>query len=354
MNRRDMLYVLGASLGPLALSGFDTLSAQRGPTFPRGSVIRTILADVDPTTIGATLFHEHLSLQDHNAYVPPRPAPAQLHYTENVELVTAEIRAARADGLTCIVDAGHTDMGRSLASLRAIAMGSGVHVVASGGYYLDRAYPPTIATSSEEAIADDLVQQATADRFGAFGEIGTSDSLTVNERKVFRAVGRAQVKTGLAIFTHNAVYKPEAHNDAMKAAMLQLDILESVGVNPQRVAIGHLCCHDDPKAEIPIAIAKRGAFVGFDRVVSGVMILPDEKRLQMALALLEAGHEDKLLLSSDFSFERELKKSGGAGYAETLAVFVPKLRAAGAGDAVIHQITVDNPRRLLAFVPKRA
>jgi predicted metal-dependent phosphotriesterase family hydrolase len=67
-----------------------------------------------------------------------------------------------------------------------------------------------------------------------------------------------------------------------------LIILESAGVNPQRVAIGHLCCHDDPKAEIPIAIAKRGAFVGFDRVVSGVMILPDEKRLQMALALLEA------------------------------------------------------------------
>jgi hypothetical protein len=35
----------------------------------------------------------------------------------------------------------------------------------------------------------------------------------------------------------------------------------------------------------------------------------------MALTLLEAGHANKLLLSSDFSFERELKKSGGAGFA---------------------------------------
>ncbi len=167
------------------------------------------------------------------------------------------------------------------------------------------------------------------------------------------ALGKAHVRTGLPIFTHNFVYKADAHNDAMKAAMLQLDILESVGVKPPRVAIGHLCCHDDPKAEIPIAIAKRGAFVGFDRVVSGVQILPDEKRLQMALALLEAGHANQLLLSSDFSFERELKKSGGAGYAETLAVFVPKLGAAGVSDSVIRQITADNPRRLLAFVPVR-
>jgi phosphotriesterase-related protein len=120
-----------------------------------------------------------------------------------------------------------------------------------------------------------------------------------------------------------------------------------------RVAIGYLCCHDDPRAQIAIAIAKRGAFVGFDRVVSGVQILPDEKRLQMALMLLDAGHADRLLLSSDSSSERELKRSGAAGYAETLVVSVPKLRAAGVGDAVVRQLTIDNPRRLLAFVPKR-
>jgi predicted metal-dependent phosphotriesterase family hydrolase len=32
---------------------------------------------------------------------------------------------------------------------------------------------------------------------------------------------------------------------------------------------------------------------------------------------------------------------------------VPKLKAAGADDKVLHQIMVDNPRRFLAFVPKR-
>jgi predicted metal-dependent phosphotriesterase family hydrolase len=42
-----------------------------------------------------------------------------------------------------------------------------------------------------------------------------------------------------------------------------------------------------------------------------------------------------------------------SGYAKTLTVFVPKLKAAGANEQVLHGIMVDNPRRFLAFVPKR-
>jgi predicted metal-dependent phosphotriesterase family hydrolase len=36
----------------------------------------------------------------------------------------------------------------------------------------------------------------------------------------------------------------------------------------------------------------------------------------------------------------------------TITTFVPRLRHAGVGDATLHQILVENPRRLLAFVPK--
>jgi len=42
-----------------------------------------------------------------------------------------------------------------------------------------------------------------------------------------------------------------------------------------------------------------------------------------------------------------------SGYAKTLTVFVPKLKAAGVSDQLLHRIMVDNPRRFLAFVPKR-
>jgi predicted metal-dependent phosphotriesterase family hydrolase len=58
------------------------------------------------------------------------------------------------------------------------------------------------------------------------------------------------------------------------------------------------------------------------------------------------------MFASDLSSPREIKKWGGPGYAKTLTVFVPKVKAAGASDEVLHKIMYDNPRRFLAFVPK--
>ena len=74
----------------------------------------------------------------------------------------------------------------------------------------------------------------------------------------------------------------------------------------------------------------------------------------MVMALIETGYADQLMVASDLSSPAQLKKNNGAGYAKTLTVFVPKLKAAGASDEVLRGIMVDNPRRFLAFVPKKA
>jgi predicted metal-dependent phosphotriesterase family hydrolase len=77
-------------------------------------------------------------------------------------------------------------------------------------------------------------------------------------------------------------------------------------------------------------------------------------QVKMVLAMLEAGYADNLLFSSDFSIGgSQLKHNGGPGYAKTVTVFVPKLREAGADEETLHRILVNNPRRLLAFVPRR-
>src|SRR5262249_57053217 len=119
---------------------------------------------------------------------------------------------------------------------------------------------------------------------GAFGEIGENGNAPMSEleRKVFRAVGKAHTRTNLPIFTHNAYGTgPNVPSDA---ALRQLDVFESVGVHPGRVAIGHTCCLDDPKADVIKQIAKRGAFVGFDRVTGG--LVPAQKKAPMVPALL--------------------------------------------------------------------
>jgi len=74
----------------------------------------------------------------------------------------------------------------------------------------------------------------------------------------------------------------------------------------------------------------------------------------MVMALSEAGFAANLMFSADISGANQMKKNGGAGYAKTLTVFVPKLKEAGASDEVLRGIMVDNPRRFLAFVPKKA
>jgi phosphotriesterase-related protein len=351
VTRRTALRSLGIGLAAAAL---PTGAGAQTPAFPRGAVIRTLFRDIPPDELsgGATLFHEHMSLGlDFNdkfraataaaraanglplparAGGPPPPPPGP-DPMRDVALMAEELATARREGAACIVDAGHPDMGRDLDFVRQAAMKSGLPVVAGAGFYSQPYYPNEIATMSEEQIAQALVRQADDFPAGVFGEIGSWDEITKDERKVFRAVGRAHVATGLPIITHTGI--------PGKSALEQLDILEDAGVAPDRVVIGHLGNLVDPAVYVHKAICRRGAYVGFDRQGGN----GDAQQVPLVMALLEAGFADKLLFSADAS----------RGYGKTLTVFVPKLKAAGAPDDVLHRIMVDNSRRFLAFVPKR-
>ena len=336
----------------------------QAPTFPKGSIIRTILKDYAPEELagGATLFHEHLQLgPDFNAKFaaasaavraaqglptpagrgaranaggaaraagppPTPPDPARV-----LETKAADVAEAKRQGIACIVDAGHPDMGRDIEFVRQVAMKSGVPIVAGGGFYSQPFYPKEISTMSEEQIVKALIKQADDETLGVFGEIGSWDEMTPDERKVFRAIGKAHVATNLPIFTHTGI--------PGKAAIEQLNILEDAGVDPHRVVIGHLGNLVDSNVYVHKTLCRRGAFIGFDRQGGN----NDAQQVPMVMALIEAGFADNLMFSADTS----------SGYAKTLTVFVPKLKAAGANDQVLNHIMVDNPRRFLAFVPKR-
>jgi phosphotriesterase-related protein len=350
LSRRRALTVIGAG----AVVGFlgDKLAGAKAADFPKGAIIRTLDKDLPPSSLtGATLFHEHLSINlapqgPRPANAPPlRPAP-----TSDVDLIINEVKAAQSDGITCIVDGGHPDMGRDLDALKRIAQATGMNIVASGGYYMGRTYPAELAGKSEDQIAEDLAREARANRYGAFGEIGENPNapMSDDEHKVFRAIGKAHLRTNLPIFTHNAY--GTGPNVPKEAGLRQLDVFESVGVKPQRVAIGHTCCLDDPDADIIKQIAKRGAWVGFDRMNTVENFVSDEKRVQMLVKFLAAGYASQLLLSSDFTGSRTLE---GPMYGRTKTVFAPKLIQAGIKEETVHTILYDNPRRFLAFTPKK-
>ena len=366
LSRRDAMRFLGAgTAGLVAACGAEAPPDPTAPVFApdaavppatatsAGPIIRTILRDVAPDELGdgAVLMHEHLSATSPYPFEPPPPREVPPHFTSDVELITEEVRIAGTEGVACIVDGGHADMGRTLDALRTIARGSGVHIVASGGFYTERAYPPDIAAKTVEQITDELVAETEAERFGAYGEIGTSGEMTPDERKVLTAVARAHLRTGVPIFTHNAYVGKLARSPVpAEAALWQLDLFEKEGVDLAHLVIGHLCCLDQPAGEVALEVARRGAFVGFDRVNWDAM-MEDEKRVAMMMALVDAGHADKLVLASDFYRRTELKAEGGPGYAKTVTEFAPMLREAGLDADTVQGFVADNPRRWLAFPP---
>ncbi len=358
LSRREALALLGVAA---AAPGFA-----QAPAFPRGAIIRTLLKDVAPEELagGATLFHEHLQLgTDFNARfqaagaavraangqapaaaapkpvdtkgpapAPPKPPQAKgPDIMRDPDLMAAEVNRTKEAGVACIVDAGHADSGRDINFLRQVVMKTSVAIVASGGFYSQPWYPKEIATMSEDQIYQSLVKQADDDVIGAYGEIGSWDEMTREERKVFRAIGRAHVATNIPIYTHTGI--------PGKAAIEQLNILEDQGVDPRHVVIGYMGNLVDPNVYVHKQICRRGGYVGFDRQGGN----NETQQVTMVMALLDAGFADNLMFSADAS----------SGFSKTMTVFLPKLKAAGANDEVLRKIMVGNPRRFLAFVPKR-
>jgi phosphotriesterase-related protein len=358
-KRREFLAGLGIAAGAFAASTDRPAKGRR--------IIRTVLKDIDPREIsGVTLMHEHLGV-GRRSNRQPADAPIDSP-TDDAAWMEIELKAAHSAGIGCIVSAQTGIPGPVvLPYLTKLSENCGLHLINAAAYYTKQTYPADFATLTEDQIADGLVQTAMTGRVGAFGEFGVANGeseMDPIEKKVFRAAGKAHLRTGLPIFTHNNY--STGPNVPAEMALYQLDALESVGVRPESVALGHICCHYDPKVDVARRLAKRGAFVAFDRVTRQQQWVSDEHRIAMILAFVDAGHTDKLLISSDYigrintgvgevnGYPGPLHaRDGGPGYARPVKLFVPLLRKAGVKDKAIRRITEDNPRRFLSFEPKQ-
>jgi predicted metal-dependent phosphotriesterase family hydrolase len=50
------------------------------------------------------------------------------------DLLAEELATAKREGIGCIVDAGHADIGRDIRWLRQLSLKSGMPIVAGGGF----------------------------------------------------------------------------------------------------------------------------------------------------------------------------------------------------------------------------
>jgi phosphotriesterase-related protein len=152
---------------------------------------------------------------------------------------------------------------------------------------------------------------------------------------MLRAAGRAQKKTGVTMTLHGT---------RAPIGLDQLDILKEEGVDPNRVVVGH--AHSYPYHAYHAEIAKRGAFMTFDRM--GVTNAYERARnVRLIRELLDAGYVKHLMLSHDVCYKSDLQAYGGLSYDFIPTGLVGILREAGVTDEQIHQMMVLNPRRAL-------
>ena len=106
-------------LGGAALKGGSRGRRPGALGVPRArAIIRTMLKDVAPSELAnkATLFHEHISSMGWQlpkpgyAYASSRPR----NFREDIDYQVEEVRLAGLEGIACIVDGGHPDMGRDI------------------------------------------------------------------------------------------------------------------------------------------------------------------------------------------------------------------------------------------------
>jgi phosphotriesterase-related protein len=120
------------------------------------------------------------------------------------------------------------------------------------------------------------------------------------------------------------------------------------GVPADRVIIGHADVYMD--VDYHVSLMKRGAYVEFDNIGAHYDVPRQEPALvEHIFRLIQAGYVERILLSHDTCWRSRLAYWGGHGYVYLFRTFLPLLRARGVSDEAIHIMTVENPKRVLAY-----
>jgi predicted metal-dependent phosphotriesterase family hydrolase len=320
---------------------------------PIGS-IQTVTGPIAPETLGITYMHEHLLCDQRRCRADGLRRPGSegsLMVLDDMEIAVREMREIKGLGADAIVEVTMQAWGRDVARLRQISETTGMKIVATSGFYVEHCHPAFVGDRTIDELAGDLVREITS----GVGETGVHTGLLKSavsrpvvegaEEKCARAVARAHLATGATITTHTSG-SSRFEIPGGNIGMLLLDVLESEGVDPHRVIIGHV----DENVDIRNLerLCHRGAYVQFDVIGKHHWML-DETRVDLIVELTERGHAAHVLLSMDRARKSELKSYGGLGYAYLLTHFVPMLQEAGLSEGILREMMVDNARRALTF-----
>jgi phosphotriesterase-related protein len=306
--------------------------------------IHTVKGPVEVDSLGLILPHEHLFTDLRGPHVAgyARAEPSTVR-----KVVQPYLAQTAAAGVTALVECSTVGVGRNLEVLQALAEGTSIHIVAPTGVYRDAYIPASLREADEKALADLWTRElgegieGTSIRAGYIKLAMSDDGPTPLEVRNLKAAARASQNTGAAVAIHTI---------GGKIARKEMDVLEEAGLDLQRFIWVH--AQTEPDISILKEAAGRGAFVELDTV--GAPYQAQAELLEAAIALIEGGFADRLLLSHDAGWYDPgqadgFPEHGFRGYTALTEQFIPELLKRGVSEERIHLITVSNPARAFAF-----
>jgi phosphotriesterase-related protein len=240
--------------------------------------------------------------------------------------------------------------GRDAERLAALERASGVRIIASTGFHKTVFYPEDhwIFKIDSRELADIFASELEAGMFALCdssppairtpyraGYVKTAldkDGLTGPYEPMFAAAVSAAKRTGRALMVHI-----EQGADPIALA----DYLAASGPGLPRVVF----CHMDravPDLAVHREICSRGIYLEYD-TIGRPKYHDDEREADIALEMLAAGFEDRLLMGLDTTRERLASYGGRPGLTHIIRSFIPLLRRRGVAEGPIRKIFLDNP-----------
>ena len=351
-------------------------------------MVQTVQGPIRPEQLGVTHTHEHILSDASGLLIAPKEASAKdlycrplsadtagyiRHYADtvansddmsngDVSVAIEEVGLFKQCGGDSPVDATPIGLGRDPVALARVSRATGVNIVMGAAYYVYKAHPPDMDSRSEDDLADQIVRDVTEGvdgtgiKSGVIGEVGCSWPLRDNELKVLRAAGRAQRLTGAPILIH------PGRNET--APLHHLETLSQVGADLDHTITGHIERALFTKSDLR-RVAETGCYIEWDLigeersfyggpgtapdVIVNIDMPDDATRIDQFAWLASEGYEDKIVVAHDIAFKHRLVRHGGHGFSYVLAHIVPRMRAGGFSEELIHKILVDNPKAALTF-----
>jgi predicted metal-dependent phosphotriesterase family hydrolase len=314
-------------------------------------VIQTVLGSISPADFGVCLPHEHAWCDQRLA---PRPelfgvtrSTGSYMRLDNFDRMVGELTGYRAAGGASLVEVTCDGWGRDLDVLARLSAASGVHIVATAGFYIEPCMPSFVAEWSVERLADQLTREIdegvndSGRRCGVLKSAIHRARVEGLELKGLQAVAIAQRRTGVAITSHTTGGRRQEVPGGT-VGVQQLEILKAEGVEPSRFIVGHV--DERPDIDVLAALADEGCFIQFD-VIDKEHWLLDATRAELVRALISRGYVRHLLLSHDRNRDHEMRYGGGRGYCHIFERFLPRLRTLGVSEEEIYTMMVENPAR---------